>query len=319
MPAPILISTNEAAFLAPRYGSMPKRAPISVVIPAYNAEKFIQQAIESVHAQTLAVTELIVVADDCSDETESLAEALGATVIKVRARNISAARNAGVRAATQKWIAFLDADDFWKADKIECQWKAIERFPEAAVVSCDFYIIYDGATLPPSDEALCMRRDSIARPVIITKEGTYFSKVDGRVLRWFEIGPQTVMIRRDVFETAGWFDEQLVYLQDIEYFARAFRDHSLVMIEKPLVYRRLRPDSHSANTEEKWSAYFSIVDRMLRCPDQYAPLAGEQYREHLKFVFAANERAFAEKRQREAASRSSAQPPASNPDGRVSE
>ena len=99
---------------------MPKRAPISVVIPAYNAEKFIQQAIESVHAQTLAVTELIVVADDCSDETESIAEALGATVIKVRARNISAARNAGIGAATQKWIAFLDADDFWTADKIEC-------------------------------------------------------------------------------------------------------------------------------------------------------------------------------------------------------
>jgi len=43
-----------------------------------------------------------------------------------------------------------------------------------------------------------------------------------------------VMIRRDVFETAGWFDEQLVYLQDIEYFARALRDHSLVMIENPL-------------------------------------------------------------------------------------
>ena len=281
-------------------------APISVVIPAHNAEKFIQQAIESVHAQTLPVTELIVVTDDCSDETESIAEALGATVIKVSARNISAARNAGVRAATQKWIAFLDADDFWTADKIECQWKAIESFPDPAVVSCDFYVLYDGATLPPSDKALRMRRDSIACPVIITKEGTYFSKVDGRVLRWFEIGPQAVMIRRDVFETSGLFDEQLVYLQDIEYFARALRDHSLVMIEQPLVYRRLRADSHSANSEGKWAAYFSIVDRMLRHPDQYPPLAGEQYREHLKLVFASNERALAEKRQKEATSRSSA-------------
>jgi hypothetical protein len=156
-----------------------------------------------------------------------------------------------------------------------------------------------------------MRRDSIACPVIIAKEGTYFSKVDGRVLRWFEIGPQAVMIRRDVFETSGWFDEQLVYLQDIEYFARALRDHSLVMVEQPLVYRRLRADSHSANSEGKWAAYFSIVDRMLRHPDQYPPLAGEQYREHLKLVFASNERALAEKRQKEVASKSSDQPLAS--------
>ena len=275
-------------------------APISVVIPAHNAEKFIQQAIESVHAQTLPVKELIVVADDCSDDTESIAESMGATVLEINSRNISAARNAGVRAATQEWIAFLDADDFWKANKIECQWKAIENFSDAAVVSCDFYVLYEGVTLPLPEKSLRMRRDSIACPIVITEEGTYFPKVDGRVLRWFEIAPQAVMIRRDVFETAGFFDERLVYLQDIEYFARALRDHSLVMIEEPLVYRRMRADSHSANTEGKWTAYFSIVDRMLRRPDQYPPLAGEQYREYLKFVFASNERAFAEKRRKQA-------------------
>ncbi|HKR59020.1 MAG TPA: glycosyltransferase family 2 protein [Pyrinomonadaceae bacterium] len=288
-------------------------APISVVIPAHNAERFIQQAIGSVHAQTLPVTELIVVADDCSDNTQSIAKSLGATVVEIKARNISAARNAGVRAAAHKWIAFLDSDDFWKADKIERQWKALESFPDAAVVSCDFYIIYEGTTRPPSEKGLRLRRDSITCPVVITEQGTYFSKVDGRVLRWFEIAPQAVMIRRDVFDTAGFFDEQLVFLQDIEYFARALRDHSLVMVEEPLVYRRMRPDSHSANTEAKWTAHFSIVDRMLRHPDQYPPLAGEEYRDHLKFVFASNERAFAEKHRRQAASQNATQPQGSKP------
>lgn len=280
-----------------------KPAPISVVIPAYNAARFIQQAIESVQAQTLSVMELIVVADDCSDNTRSIAEALGATVVEVKARNISAARNAGTRAATQNWIAFLDADDFWKPDKIECQWKAIESFPAAAVVSCDFYLLLNEEILTPSIKEFRVRRDSISCPVVITQDGTYFSKVDGRVLRYFEIAPQAVMVRRDVFDTAGFFDEQFVFLQDIEFFARALRDHSFVMVEEPLVYRRLRPDSHSADTEGKWAGYFSIVDRMLKHPDQYAPLAGEQFREHLKFVFASNERAFAEKRRRQRASR----------------
>lgn len=271
-------------------------APVSVVIPAYNAGRFIQKAIESIGAQTLPVTELIVVLDDCSDNTEMIAASLGARIVKIKARNISAARNAGVRAATQNWIAFLDADDFWATDKIERQLKATKRFPNAAVVSCDYYVIYDAAPIALSDKELRIRRESINCPVIMTNEGTYFSQVDGRVLRWFEIAPQGVMIRRDVFETAGFFDEQLIYLQDIEYFARALKDHSLVVVEEPLVYRRIRPDSHSANTEGKWSAYFSIVDRMLRLPDRYPHLAGEQYREHLKFVFASNERALAEKR-----------------------
>ncbi len=271
-------------------------APVSVVIPAYNAGRFIQKAIESVCAQTLPVTELIVVLDDCADNTETIAASLNAKVVKIKARNISAARNAGVRASTQKWIAFLDADDIWATDKIECQWRAIERFPDAAVVSCDYYVIYDAAPIALSDKELRIRHDSIDCPAIITNEGTYFSQVDGRVLRWFEIAPQAVMIRRDVFDTAGFFDEQLIYLQDIEYFARALKDHSLVMVEKPLVYRRIRADSHSANTEGKWSAYFSIVDRMLRLPDRYPHLAGEQYREHLKFVFAGNERTLAKKR-----------------------
>ena len=277
------------------------RAPISTVIPAHNADRFITQAIESVYAQTIQVSELIVVADDCSDSTEEIATSLGATVVKVNARNISAARNAGIQAASGKWVAFLDADDYWKEDKIELQWKAIDRFTDAAIVSCDYFVLYDGATIGPSDKELRVRRDGIKCPVTITEEGTYFSKVDGRVLNYFEIAPQAVIVRRDVFDSAGFFDEQFVFLQDIEFFARALRDYSLVVVEEPLVYRRMRPDSHSANTEDKWSAYFSIVDRMLRHPERYAPLAGEQYRERLKFVFALNERAFAEKRRRQSA------------------
>lgn len=273
--------------------------PISVVIPAHNADRFLKQAIESVYAQTVQVSELIVVADDCSDNTESLARSLGARVVKVNARNISAARNAGVRAAAGMWIAFLDADDYWREDKIERQWRALERFTDAAIVSCDYFVLYDGATIEASDKELQVRRVSITCPVTITGEGTYFSKVDGRVLNRFEIAPQAVIVRRDVFESAGFFDEQLVFLQDIEFFARALRDYSLVMVEEPLVYRRIRADSHSANTEEKWKAYFSIVDRMLKHPEHYAPLAGEQHREHLKFVFASNEREFVAKRRRQ--------------------
>jgi glycosyltransferase involved in cell wall biosynthesis len=290
-------------------------APVSVVIPAHNAEKFIQQAIESVQAQTLSVMELIVVADDCSDDTARIAAELGARVSPIKARNISAARNKGIQTATQKWIALLDADDYWEPNKIEYQWRAIERFPEASVISCDFYLLSEAGISGVSDRDLRERRRIVSDLAVVTKEGTYFPKVDGRVLRWFEVPPQAVLMRRDVFDRAGFFDESLIYLQDIECFARALKDHSLVVIEKPLVYRRFRADSHSANTEGKWASYFSIINLMLRHPDQYPPRAGLEHRENLKRIFASNERAFAEKRRRLSASQNSSRP--CSPEGKA--
>jgi glycosyltransferase involved in cell wall biosynthesis len=75
-------------------------APISAVIPAHNSAEFIGEAIASVKSQTLAIAELIVVADACSDDTSELARSLGAFVIEGNHRNISASRNLGIRRAT---------------------------------------------------------------------------------------------------------------------------------------------------------------------------------------------------------------------------
>ncbi|MDQ3806198.1 MAG: glycosyltransferase family 2 protein, partial [Acidobacteriota bacterium] len=114
-------------------------APISVIIPAYNAERFIAQTIESVHAQTLPVAEVIVVDDGSSDRTAEVARALRARVISQPNRGLSAARNAGLKAATQPWVALLDADDLWARSKIEHQWDAVRRCPAAGVVACGYY------------------------------------------------------------------------------------------------------------------------------------------------------------------------------------
>jgi glycosyltransferase involved in cell wall biosynthesis len=280
-------------------------APISVVIPAYNAEKFIQEAIESVHAQTLPVAEVVVVADDCSDDTRAIARRLGAKVFEGKHRNISAAINQGVRAATQKWIALLDADDLWETHKIESQWKAVQAFPGAAIISCDLYTLLDGRISKRSAKQLRERRSKVSSPAIVDKHGTYFPQVDGSVLMSFQVSPPTALIRRDVFDSAGFFDEHLLYNANVEFFARALRYYSLVVIEEPLVCQRIRKNSHSTNVEEAWTAYVSIVDRMLRHPDQYPPRAGEEYREHLKQMFLPYERLLAERSRRTGKSQSS--------------
>lgn len=270
-------------------------APISVVVPAHNAAEFIQDALESVYAQTLSVAEIIVVADACSDDTPRIAKSLGATVIEASHRNISAAINRGVRAATQKWIALLDADDLWEARKIDSQWKAAQAFPEAAIISCDLYTLLDGKISKRSAKQLRERRRSVASAAVVGKLGIYFPQVDGSVLTWFQVSPPTALIRRDVFDRAGFFDEQLLYNANVEFFARALKHFSLLVIEEALVCQRIRRNSHSTNVEGSWAAYLSIVDRMLRHPDQYPPGAGQAFRERLKQEFVSYERLLAER------------------------
>lgn len=273
--------------------NVPVPAPISVVIPAHNAEKYIQQAIESVHAQTLPVAEVIVVADDCSDDTQTIAKRLGAIVFEGKRRNISAATNQGVRAAGQEWIALLDADDFWEKHKIEAQWKAVQAFPDAAIISCDLYTVFEGKIKKRSRKRLRERHANLSYPAIVTKQGTYFPRVDGSVLRWFQVAPPSALLRREVFATAGFFDEQFLHCQDVEFFARALRFYPLVVIEELLVCQRVHNNSHSTNAKESWSAALSVVERMLRHPDEYPPGAGREYREHLKQRFVSYERLLA--------------------------
>ncbi|MGI9165990.1 MAG: glycosyltransferase family 2 protein [Pyrinomonadaceae bacterium] len=284
-------------------------ASISAVIPAHNAEDFIQDAIESVHAQTLPVTEIIVVADDCSDETQKIAERAGAKVLRANGRNVAAARNLGIRAATQEWIASLDADDLWEANKIESQLKASQSFPDAAIISCDLSTLYDGKITKRSNRELRERLENVSHLAITRDETTYFPKVSGAVLRWFTISPPTALIRREVFDTAGFFDETFLYVTELEFFARALKHHSLVFIGQPLVCQRFRKDSHSSNLEGKWASYVSIVDRMLRYPDRYPPLAGQEHREFLKQMFLSYERELARRGKRSGAPKNSRQTP----------
>src|SRR5690348_10269988 len=101
-------------------GEMPT---VSVVIPAFNAAEYIGQAIDSVLAQTHQPIEIIVVDDGSTDQTAQIAAAYPAPVRVLRKPNggPASARNMGIAAATGSWIALLDADDRWLANKLERQ------------------------------------------------------------------------------------------------------------------------------------------------------------------------------------------------------
>ena len=91
---------------------------ISVVIPAYQAVPYISDTIRSVQSQTLPANEIIVVDDGSRDETDRGAEFLDARVIRQVNNGVASARNVGIRAARNEWIALIDADDLWETGNL---------------------------------------------------------------------------------------------------------------------------------------------------------------------------------------------------------
>jgi len=268
-------------------------APISVVIPAFNAESFIGDAIRSVLAQTLRPAEIIVIADDCTDRTKQIATELGATVLEQKRRNMAAGLNLGIRATSQPWIALLDADDIWEKDKIALQWEAAEACPEVAIVSCTLCTLCNGEIIASKARALRERWQD-GESVAISRHGHYFAKVEGDFLVRFNIQTTTVLLRRDVFSVLGDFDESLLYGQTFEFFARVLARYPLAFVDKPLVYVRVHNANHTRNVEASLASHLSIVNRMLKNPDLYPPGSGEAHREVMKSTFLRTQRFLAQ-------------------------
>lgn len=268
-------------------------APISVVIPAHNEEQFLAEAIASVQAQTLQPAEIIVIADASTDRTAQIAAKLGAIVLEQNRRNMAAGLNLGVNASRQPWIALLDADDVWDKRKLALQWKALENFPDAAFVSCDFSILVDRKVQPSLSSRQMRDRWKGLEYHTVSDRCHYLEKVRGDFLANFDIGTPTVMLRRDVFARAGHFDEELIFLQALELFARVLAIFPMAHVEEPLVHYRRHDGNHSRSPEGYWPTYFSIVNRMLKQPDRYPEQAGQAYRERLKAQFHHFERTIA--------------------------
>jgi glycosyltransferase involved in cell wall biosynthesis len=242
-------------------------APVSVVIPAYNSEEFIGEAIQSVLAQTLPVSEIIVIDDGSSDRTAEVARDLGAAVIRQPHRGISAARNAGVRAATQEWIAFHDADDVWRSSKIEYQWQAIVRYPDVGLVSCDL-AQWRHEEPPPEDE--CEPRDDLGSIF------HYIPKVTAELLaNTISYNSPTMLIRRDLLFSVGLFDERVEYVEGVECYLRVMARCPITLLKLPLVNQRVHRRNTSGDSVGMRLAWIRMMDMIREEPDKYPPGAAD--------------------------------------------
>jgi glycosyltransferase involved in cell wall biosynthesis len=270
--------------------------PVSVVIPALNAERFIGEAIESVHAQTLKVSEIIVVDNGSTDRTAQLASKLGAKVVLEEQRGLSRARNAGIRCCSQAWIALLDSDDLWDAEKLELQWAAVQTHPDAGVVACYFRVIEDGLVIADHTVEVAEERWDGYHGRVLDGDCSYFPKIGQDFFPRFLPSCSDALLRRDVFATVGLFDESVLHNEDFEFFMRVLARYPLAIVEKTLISCRRHERKHSLNLEGMRKSLFSVVNYMLQHPEKY-PAGGPQvYRDLIKKNFLTVERALQEKR-----------------------
>jgi glycosyltransferase involved in cell wall biosynthesis len=186
---------------------MPK---VSVVIPVYNGAATVGRAIRSVLAQTCQDFEIVAVDDGSTDDTPAVLAAFGdrVRVIHQQNRGLSAARNAGARAARGDYLAFLDDDDEWVPEKLA-------RFVAALDADPGCVLAYSDVVLVDGDGN--QNRNSPVKP-----DTAHAPTMDEMLSRVWPIIPSAVVMRRDAFERAGGFCESfLVSGEDFHFFLLA--------------------------------------------------------------------------------------------------
>jgi glycosyltransferase involved in cell wall biosynthesis len=223
-------------------GSRENDTLVSVIVAAYNAERFVGEAVESLLAQTHRHLEAIVVDDGSTDRTADVVRDIqGDRVRLLRQENAgpAAARNAGIATARGEYVAFLDADDLWLPDKTEKQLALFADQPALGLVYC----LRRGKILNDNgrwiDDEARNRAYAALRDAGRYRRGRCFRAMVEEVF----VALSSAMVPRRVLDDVGVFDPDLVTAEDRHFYARIAHDYEVNYVPEPLVIMR----RHGAN------------------------------------------------------------------------
>jgi glycosyltransferase involved in cell wall biosynthesis len=211
---------------------------VSVIIPVYNGERFLGEAIESALAQDYTPLEVIVVDDGSTDGSRTIAHRYPAVrYVYQENAGVAAAKDAGLAIARGEFIGFLDHDDTWAPQKVSAQVRYLVDHPELGCVFSRHRIVLERGTPLPS----------WVNPAALN---------DDR----FGIFAATMLVRRRVFEQIGPFNETLRVGEDTEWIVRAKESGvAMAVVEAPLLFRRVHEGNCSRFVELHHATLMSIL------------------------------------------------------------
>jgi len=218
---------------------------VSVVIPAFNSERYIAECIDSVLNQTYQNIEIIIIDDGSTDNTVNIISKYKSDKIKLFNQKNSgpgAARNYGVKQASGMWVAFIDADDIWLPDKIL---KQLNHCSKHVWSHTDLF--FHGNTYPK-----------------YTKTTELTSKHSGFILKHLlvenSIGTSSVLLNKEIFLEFGGFNTDLRALQDWDLWLRIAEKYEICYLDEPLVYYRVHSDSTSRNVRKTLPYHLNLIN-----------------------------------------------------------
>jgi glycosyltransferase involved in cell wall biosynthesis len=245
---------------------------ISVIIPAYNAQKTIRETIESVLNQTFKDFELIVIDDGSQDSTVEIVSAFSDPRLRLFSypnAGVSATRNRGLAQANSEFISFLDADDLWTPDKLEAQLKALQANPQAAVAySWTDWIDESSQFLRPGGR--------------ITVNGNVYDKL---LLRDFVESGSNPLIRRQALAQVGGFEQSVSPAEDWDMWLRLAACYEFVIVPSPQILYRISPGSASFDVWKMETASLQVIERAFaQAPESLQKLKREVLGNRYKYL-----------------------------------
>ena len=230
---------------------------ISVVIPAYNAERTILTTIESVQKQTFSNLEIIIINDGSSDETLDIIRKIVDPRIKCFSYENggnSLARNRGISHATGEFISFIDADDLWTPDKLELQLAALQN-SEASVAYSWTTTFIDG------------QEESVFPCNPIYFEGNVYDKL---LVNNFIANGSNILVRKKAIELVGEFEPTLKRCADWDFYIRLAAKCHFVVVPKHQIFYRRSSGSLSMNVELVEQESIKVIEKAYQsAPPEY--------------------------------------------------
>ncbi|MGG6269755.1 glycosyltransferase family 2 protein [Leptolyngbya sp. AN03gr2] len=224
---------------------------ISVIIPAYNAEKMIRETIESVLNQTFGNFEIVVVDDGATDKTVEVVQSIPDSRIKVFSYSnggLPTARNRGIEVSKGEYLTFLDADDLWTPDKLERQWQALEDHPEAGFA-------YSWTNFIDKDGKLLYRG---------TRYGNDTNIYHKLLVRNCLESGSNILVRRSAIEQIPHFDPDFPKAADWDFYIRLAAQFKSVCVPDYQIHYRIHEGSSSFNIPASEKACLTIIDRAFK-------------------------------------------------------